>query len=443
MFRRSLLALAALGLATLVVACAGSATPAPGAAAGEAAEPLPPTTPETEETLEDLLPTPTPAAGEPTGQASPPAGNITEGCVTDYAEGVDYFPDKVSIEYSAAFTVEYFDNYKVVTVLTPWPGAEESFQYVLVQCGTPAPQQGYPDATVLEVPASSIVTMSTSYITNLDDLGLLEDRLVGLDTGAYVSNPKVRALLAAGQLTEIAPGSQLNVEAALDLNPDLIMTYSAGLPEYDTHPALIQAGLPVVMNADWMEQSPLARAEWVKFMALFFNAEARAEEVFNAIAARYEQAASLTTGIEERPTVLSDTPFEGTWYVPGGQSFTAHLFADAGADYLWAEDESTGTLFLDFETVFERGRDADYWVNIWGYESLADMLSVDERFADFKAFQEGNVYGNDARRTEAGTEIWETGVAHPDMWLLDLIKIFHPELAPDHELYYYRLMPPQ
>jgi iron complex transport system substrate-binding protein len=380
-----------------------------------------------------------PATEEQAEAVVAPEANITAGCVDGYAEDVDYFPEKAVVEYATNFTVEYFNNYKVVTTLTPWPGAEQSFQYVLVQCGTPAPE-GYGDTPVINVPATTTVTMSTNYIAQMEDLGLL-DHLAGLDSALYVINPAVREMIEAGELAEIAPGGQVNVEVALELDPSLIMAYSAGVPEYDTHPVLIDAGLPVVMNADWMEQTPLARAEWIKFMALFYNVEARAEAVFDDIATQYEEAAGLAAGVAKKPTVFSDTPYEGTWYVPGGQSYTAHLFADAGADYVWADDESTGTLFLDAESVFDRAQDADIWVNVWGYGSREDMLAVDERFADFKAFQDGAVFGNDARGNEFGTEIWETGVARPHLVLLDLIKIFHPELLPDHELYYYRQMP--
>ncbi len=414
-----------LSVAALVVACAVPP------AAQDSVEPLPPPTEEGAPPVE-----PTAAEIAPEQQ---PVENIAEGCVDQYTQGVDYFPHKVTVEYSTSFTVEYFDSYKVVNVLHPWPGAEESFRYVLVQCGTPAPDD-LGGATVIQVPAGSIVAMSTSYITHLDDLGLL-DRLVGMDSGAYVTNPEVRARLAAGDIVEIAPLGQPNVEAALDLDPSLIMAFSAGIPEYDSHPALAQAGLPVVINADWMEQDPLARAEWVKFMAVFYNREAEAEAIFGETASQYQAAAALAAGVVERPTVFTDTPFEGTWYVPGGLSITARLLADAGADYLWADDDSTGTLFLDFETVFDQAQDADFWVNVWGPGSKAEMLTIDPRFADFEAFQTGNLYSFDARGTEVSTEIWETGVAHPDVWLLDLIKIFHPELVPDHELYYYRPLP--
>lgn len=376
------------------------------------------------------------AAEEETPEAVAPEVNLTDGCVTDYAEGIDYFPEKVNVEYAEGFTVEYHDNYKVVSVPAAWPGAESGFEYVLVQCGTPAPD-GYPEASIIEVPVKTIVPMSTTHVTYLNDLGLL-DKVVGLDTFLYVSNPTVREMIDAGELVEIAPNSEVNVETALDLNADLIMSFSSGAPEFDTHPVLIEAGLPVAMNADWLEGTPLARAEWIKYMALFFNYEARSEEVFTDVVDQYDAALALAASAESKPTVFNSVPFQGTWYIPGGASFIAELLKDAGADYLWADDESTGSLYLDFETVYDRAQDADFWINVNGFATLEDMAAADARYTDFRAFQEGSVYGNDARQTGFGNEYYETSAARPHILLLDLVKIFHPELLPDHEFYYYR-----
>ena len=378
---------------------------------------------------------------EPTTQptAEAPQTNLTDSCAPSDTTGVDYFPEKTTLDYAQGFTVEYHDTFKVVTVTNPWPDANQTFQYVLVQCGTTAPTD-YPDAAVIEIPVKRMVVMSTSYLTQLDDMGLL-DRLVGLDAFAYTSNPRVREMIDAGKLVEIAPsGTEVDVEKALDLQPDVIMTYSSGVTQYDLHPAMIEAGLPVVINGDWMESTPISRAEWIKFMALFFNTEGQADDLFNQTITRYQDAATLAANVSKRPTVMSDTPYEGTWYLPGGQSFTAQLIKDAGGDYIWGDDSTTGTLSLDFESVFEKAQDADFWINVFGYKNLSDLTAADERLGNFNAFKTAQVYANDAHGTGFGTELYETGVEHPDAVLIDLVKIFHPDLLPDHELYYYRQM---
>jgi iron complex transport system substrate-binding protein len=203
---------------------------------------------------------PTEPAAEP---VAAPEANLTGGCVETYDESVDYFPDKTEVTHAEGFTVEYHNNYKVVTVLTPFAGAEQPAQYILLQCGAPAPE-GMDDIPIVEVPVNTIVAMSTTYLPALEELGLL-DTLVGVDTSLYTTNETVVGMVQNGVVAEIGNGAEVNVEIALDLDPDLIMTSATGTPEYDAHPVLQEAGLPVVINADYLDSSPLGRAEWVDF----------------------------------------------------------------------------------------------------------------------------------------------------------------------------------
>jgi iron complex transport system substrate-binding protein len=361
------------------------------------------------------------------------------GCVEEYDPNVDYFPDKVTVDYAEGFTVEYFANYKVIDVLAPWPGAEDAFQYVLVQCGTPAPE-GYDDAQVVEVPIDSTITLTTTQLPHMVELGVL-DALVGVDTIMWTNTAEVIEKYDAGELAEVGNGAEINVEMVLDAEPDIVMASGSGLPDYDAHPVLLEAGIPVALNAEWVEELPLGRAEWIKFTAAFFNAEAAANAVFDEVAANYEAIAALTADIplEGRPRVFANTPWEGTWYVPGGSSYGARFLADAGANYLWADDDSATSLYLDFETVFVEAADADFWINTGSFNSLNEMLADDERFVSFIAFQNDRVYNNNARVNESGgSDYWESGTMRPDLILADLVKIFYPELVPEHEFVYYQ-----
>ncbi|MCP5096745.1 MAG: ABC transporter substrate-binding protein [Chloroflexi bacterium] len=389
---------------------------------------------ETEEVVAEASP-------EPTEEPAPvgPTANLTDGCVESYDENVDYFPEKVDANFTEGFSVEYHNNYKILTVDTPFPGAEEAVTYVLVQCGTPVPE-GMDDAVIIETPINSFVGMSTSYLPFLDELGLV-DTIVGLDSLDFVTTESVRAKIDAGELVEIGAGAEVNVEAVLDLEPALVMTYGSGFPDYDAHPVLQEAGITVVLNAEYLDLSPLGRTEWVKFLAAFYNAEGAANVWFDEIVIEYEALQALVADVEEKPTVFANTPFEGTWYMPGGNSFVAEQLVDAGATYLWADDESTSTQFLDFETVFDVASEAEYWINIGFFGSLADLEAADARYADFVAFQNGGVFNNDARTNEfGGNDYWEGGIANPHLILSDLIKIFHPELMTDVEFVYYRLV---
>lgn len=422
-------------LATALIACGSPQTAAPSPTSVPAAPTSAPTAAPT------AVPTVEPTIAPTVAVREVPTANLTEGCVSEYDPEIDYFPEKVSISDSVGWTIEYFNNYKVITVLNPWRDADVQFRYVLVQCGTPPPTD-VGDALVIDVPVKRIVAMSTTHLPHLDELGVL-DRLVGVDSFLYINNFAVRKKIDAGELVEIGGGGQVNVEQAIDLQPDLIMTYGVGNPEYDAHPKLLEAGLKVVLNSEYMETSPLGRTEWIKFTAAFFNREARATEVYDRISSRYKEMAAKARNVTNKPTVFTNAPFQGTWFVSGGQSYAAQLLADAGAMYLWADDTSTGSLPLSFEEVFERARDADFWLNPGMWKSLADGKAEDERFTQFAAFQKGNVFNNNKRLNEnGGNDYFESGLTNPDVVLADLIKIFHPELLPDHELYFYQKLEP-
>src|SRR5262249_21380263 len=145
----------------------------------------------------------------------------------------------------------------------------------------------------------------------------------------------------------------------------------------------------------------------------------------------------------KRPTVFANTPYQGTWFMPGGKSYLAQFFADAGADYLWKDDPSTGSVSLSFESVFDKAADADFWVNAgFFWTQKADALADDSRCEHVAAFNSGQVYTNNGHvNANGGSDCFESGVADPDRILADLVKIFHPDLLPDHELYYYRQLP--
>lgn len=363
--------------------------------------------------------------------------NLTDSCVRTPDTQTDYFPEKTALKYTQGFKVEYFKTYKVVTITKPWPGAKEGFQYVLVQCGT-TPPTGFDKALTIEVPVKSVVMMSTTYLPYLEPLGIL-DRLVGVDTFDYISTPGVVQLVKDKKLKAIGSGSKVNTEAAIDLKPGLIMTYGSGSGDYDSHPKLLEAGLKVAINAEYLESTPLGRTEWIKYIALFFNKEGAAEKAFSEITVNYEKLAIRARETAIKPTVFTNTPYQGTWYMPGGKSFAAVFLTDAGAKYLWDDDKTTGSLNLAFEAVFERAASADYWVNVGFVQDLKGLVADDKRFADFAAYKKGNVWNNDARTNEnGGNDYYEMGVARPDRVLADLIAIFHPELLKDHKFTFYR-----
>jgi ABC-type Fe3+-hydroxamate transport system substrate-binding protein len=205
----------------------------------------------------------------PVPPETPPSQGANSPCPVAYDPDQDYFPDKVQLDYAVGFAVEYHNHYKVVTVKPPWQGADQAFEYVLVQCGAPIPS-GYDQAQIIEVPIETVVALSTTYLPHLELLDQV-DALVGVDQFQRVNTPRVRDQIDRGELVEFSSGTTLDIERLLVADPDLVMTFSTGNPDTDSYPRLIQAGLPVALVAEYLEETPLGQAEWLKFTALFFN----------------------------------------------------------------------------------------------------------------------------------------------------------------------------
>ncbi|MGJ3237941.1 MAG: ABC transporter substrate-binding protein [Anaerolineae bacterium] len=379
-----------------------------------------------------------PVLAQPEALASNP-----QECVTDYDPDVDYFPDKATVTSADNFTVEYFNNYKIVTVSDAFDNAVP-FTYVLVQCGTPAPPaDDFPPNTLFtEVPSADLIALSTTLLPHIVDLELL-DQLIGLDSFDYVSAPAVRERIDEGELIAVGSGTSINVEVALDSETDLVLT-NAFNPDTDAYPLLIESGIFTAISADWRESEPLGRAEWIKHTALFYNAEARANTVYDNIVNAYEEARDLALSVpeEDRPVVLwnSYSGFSEAWVISGSESYAGRLIEDAGGIIALGEEAPEDSAFLSFEAVFDGAFDADVWVtNLFMVETVSDLLAMDARYADFLAVETGNVWNNNLDVNEnGGVNYFELGVTNPHLILQDLVAIFHPELLPDHAFNFFQ-----
>ncbi len=346
------------------------------------------------------------------------------------------------IKYSKNFSIEYKDGYKVVTVYTPDEKHSLVFRYILVPRGNKAPA-GYEGAMVVNTPVKSVVSLSSLYIGFLDKLNLAVS-IIAVDKFRYVISPDVQNLIKEGKITEAGESFSLNIEKIMQLNPELVLTFGTGNPAVDGNPMLVKSGIHIASSTIHLESSPLARAEWIKFVAAFFDKDAEADSIFNGLALRYEKLASLTKNIASRPTVFTEALFGGMWYEPGGNSYMAKYLNDAGADYLWKDDPSSGSLKLTFEQVYARAHNADFWINVPFWKNLGDALKNDPRNADFKAYRNKNIYNYSLKMNDAGFfEYWENGIINCDLVLSDLIKIFHPRLLPGYKMTYYKKLEEQ
>lgn len=377
------------------------------------------------------------------GETAPFTRNLTQECLDAYDPNVDYFPDKATVLHAQGFTLEYFKHYKVITVLTPWPDARDSFRYVLVQCGAPVPEH-VADAHIIKIPVDTVAVLSTTHLPHLVLLEAL-DSLVALSDFKTVNSPPVRQKIDAGELVEIGRGPTANIEVILDLAPDLVTVVGHVQSHYNAHPILQKAGVNVAINAEYVEPTLLGRSEWLKFTAAFFNKDGLAQRRFDEIVRQYEAYTALTRDLPaaKKPTVFGGSLNRDTWYVAGGKSYIAQLLEAAGGIYLWADDTHQGSVPLSFEAVFDQAMDADIWLTSGlHWFTRADLLAANERYGAFRAFRENRVYNNNRRLNEhGGNDYWETGLIEPQILLADVIKILHPERLPDHQLKYYRHLP--
>ena len=345
-----------------------------------------------------------------------------------------------AISHANGFSIEKSDSgITVVKVSSPWPDATRELVYALVPREKLTAVSLNRDAydAIIPIPVNSLVVTSTTHIPALETIGVA-DRLVGFPDTRYISSPFTRKRVDNGQITDIGRNEAINTEMTLELKPEVIFGFSIN-GENATYQTLKQAGIPTVYVGDWTEDSPLGKAEWIKFYAPFFEMEKLADKEFGIIENAYQQAQELAKRASDKPSAISGALYKDIWYLPAGESWAAQFLEDAGADYLWKDTPGTGSLSLSVEAVLERGRDAAVWVSPSQYISYNEMNEGSRHYKEFKAFKEKQVYTFARTKGPTGGLLYyELAPGKPHEVLLDLIAIFHPELLPERELYFFK-----
>lgn len=285
-----------------------------------------------------------------------------------------------------------------------------------------------------------IASLSSIYTAMLCELNEIE-HIAAIENIDYYNNKKILDKYQKGALQELVKSPELNVEKTIILNPDIIFTFGMGNPSKDRNEKISMAKIPLVVTVDHLEETPLARSEWIKFFAAFVNKSRKADSIFNEIEKSYADLKQIATSAKNYPSVFSEIKFGEIWYVPGGKSFAATFYNDAHADYIWRDTEQTGSLHLSFEQVYNKAKNADFWLNMALVKTKKELFSLENRYSEFKSYQTGNLYNNIKTTNKNGySDYWETGILYPNRVLSDLILIFHPELKSrlKNELYYYK-----
>lgn len=344
--------------------------------------------------------------------------------------------DSLFMKYSTLLSIAEYDGYTLATIKNPWKPGKLLHRYVLVDRGERIVDRGesFPDATVIEVPIQRAAVFTTVHCALLTEFGL-GDRIVGVADSKYIKIPYIHEQIAKRRIVDCGNGLNPVVEKIMDIKPDVIMLSpfenSGGYGKTE------EIGIPLIECAEYMETSPLGRAEWMRFYGLLFGVGEKADAMFHEVDSCYTALKQQATEAGEGRSVIVDKVVGSVWYMPGGRSTIGQMIQDAGGRYPWANDEQSGSLALPFESVLERGGESDVWMlryssdHEWDYREL---LSGHQGYGQLRAFREKEVYGCNVEQSK----FYEETPFHPNYLLNDFIQILHPDIIGTSSLRYYK-----
>lgn len=344
---------------------------------------------------------------------------------------------KVEIHYAKGFTVRYFPGYRLISVVNQFAAQTDTTHFLLLNKGESRPE-GYKNSIVIHTPVERVVAMSTVHVGLLDFLESTS-ALVGVENLNYVYSEEVHKAFKDGKISEVGRNMSPDYEKIISLQPDVVIGVGGTGPSQ--YHQLESVGMPVIVSSEWVEESPLAKAEWVKLIAVLLNKESLVNEKFDIIANEYNRLKNLANDVTDKRKILTGINLKDVWYMPKGDNYMAVFLKDAGADYPLSNEKGKGSTGLSFEAVYPMAMEVDCWVNLGGVNinGRSELLAQDSRYADFRAFKEDRIYDYSNRINSRGAnDFWESAGIRPDLVLADLIHILHPELLPNHQLYYYR-----
>ena len=338
-----------------------------------------------------------------------------------YASGFDIFVDQNGV--------------KTVRVTRPWQGelsaADE--QYLMIFPDSKA-AQGFEGQHIVGA-AERVVCMSTSHIAMLDILGEA-DAVVGVSGKRYVMNERVASNDA---VKDVGYDANLDYEVLSALNPDIVLMYGVSAENSAVTAKLRELGIPYLYLGDYVEESPLGKAEWLVCVAEIMGCRERGIRLFEGIEQRYNNIRDGVVVAEKRPQVMFNLPYQDVWYMPSDDSYMVRLVEDAGGDYIYKGKNPTGgSKGISLEEALHLVSRADIWLNVGQCRTMEEVRSAAPHFIAADVVQRGAVYNNNRRSTSAGgSDFWESAIVRPDVVLADLVAIMRG--SADGLYYYHRL----
>lgn len=348
--------------------------------------------------------------------------------------GVSPEGDSLALYYSQLLSIVDYDGYSVASISDPWNKGRKLHEYVLVPRDAEVPNH-LPEATIVRTPVSKALIYTAVHSALAIELGAGE-QIGGVCDFQYIHSPYIIDGVREGSIKDCGDAMSPDLERIIDLEPDALLL--SPFENSGGYGRVEELGVPLVECADYMETSPLGRAEWMKFYGRLFGVGAEADRLFTEVERNYMFMKTKAADAEEQPSVIADMKLGSVWYVPGGQSTQGKLWADAHAAYPYAEDTHSGSLALSFEAVFDKAGESDIWVIRYNQSSPLTYRQLATDYhgnAEMKAYKQRNVYGCNT----AYTPFYEETPFHPDRLLSDFIQICHPEIDLGGLKYYERL----
>lgn len=339
--------------------------------------------------------------------------------------------EKYQLRHARGFNVEQYEDYKLVTVRDPWDTVRTLYRYILIDRDKEIPKN-LPEGTIVKVPLQTVIAFSTIQCSMLKEIDE-QHRITGVCQAKYIDLPYIQERLKAGKIIDLGSMHKPDVEQLINLMPSalIVSAMETGMGYLD------KLRIPIIATTDYMEDTALGRAEWIRYHALFYRKEALADSLFQETERRYNEIKDRVKNASNKPTVFNDLKFGKTWRIARGKSYLANLIRDAGGEYVWNDDNSTGSTRLSAEMVLDKAGLADIWLLKYNREedlTYNRLKQEDKIYAQFDAFNKKQIWGCNTGKVH----YFEDLPIHPDSILKDMAKIFHPNLFTDNKLSYFK-----
>ena len=342
--------------------------------------------------------------------------------------------------YATGFDIRGADDEQstLLTVRNAWQGAGDEEQHLLLLRDGERAAAGF-DAQTVKTPVHRVVCMSSSHVALFDAIGQIR-RVTGVSGIDYISNPYVNAHRHCGEVREVGYDTNLDFELLAAMRPDVVLLYGVTGESGVVTGKLRELGIPYLYIGDYMEQSPLGKAEWLVLAAELCDCREAGIRVFEQIAERYNALRErIAADSAARPRVMINTPYRDTWFMPSSRSYMIRLLEDAGGEYVYTKNRSDTSVAVELEEAYLLANRAEVWINTGACNTLGELTSQNPKFAGVPAVRTGRVWNNNRRQTaRGGSDFWESGVVRPDRVLSDLMAVVRATDA-DTTWYYKRL----